>query len=560
MDVRELKEKFFEILAPESSFYLTALVYGVSAGLLTLAVPISAQALVNTVSFGVLIQPLVVLGIVLLMLLIFSGVLNALQTYTIELFQRRFYARMSSRMAVQLLDADYMSDPTMNTAELVNRYFDVMTIQKQTSTLIVGGMAILLQTVLGLILLAFYHPYFLIFDLLLLLMLWAVWALYGKKAIATAIAESKAKYTTAQWLEEIAGGAQFFQTLKRRKAAITISDQKIENYLDKRRKHFRHLFLQMILLLGIYALMSALILGLGGLLVVKGQLSLGQLVAAELVVTIILAGLSKSGKYLESFYDLCGGIDKVSHVLEIPQHSWSNQIPSEAHVFRELGFKNVTFSAFGHKVLLNISLPSGSLSYFFAHQKCTLDLFVQGFSGEIKPVNGSITWGDVDFADISALWVREHMAIIRRPYLMNGTLKENLLAGVPEEQIPASHFNNAMKISGLDKVCDTEELGPQSRIAVSGYPFSDSQLIQVELARAILAAPEIFIFLHSFSSLPSAVKKNILKWAKQESITVLVLSGRRDQLEGFENYYLLEENGTQRFDSSSELVAAAGES
>ena len=69
------------ILRPETPFYLVSIVYGVAVSVLTLAVPISVQSLVNTVTFGFLIQPLIVLSIVLLSILLFSSVLNALQTY-----------------------------------------------------------------------------------------------------------------------------------------------------------------------------------------------------------------------------------------------------------------------------------------------------------------------------------------------------------------------------------------------------------------------------------------------------------------------------------------------
>jgi putative ABC transport system ATP-binding protein len=305
------------ILNPEYPFYISSIIYGIGVSVLTLAIPISVQSLVNTVAFGVLTQPLVVLSIVLLLLLLFSGVLNALQVYVIELFQRRFFARTTLEVTQKLLKSSHEFVYQQNAVEFTNRFFDVMTVQKSFTTLITGGVAVILQTLVGLILLAFYHPYFLVFDILLIISLYYIWALFWRDALGTAVVESKAKYKVASWLEEVARENLFFKSNSRMEYALKVSDKNVIHYLDSRSKHFKTVFYQTILLLGTYALMSSLILGLGGYLVIEGQLTLGQLVAAELVVTVILASFSKAGKFLESFYDLFAAIDKLSQFYDL---------------------------------------------------------------------------------------------------------------------------------------------------------------------------------------------------------------------------------------------------
>ncbi|MDA8793697.1 ABC transporter transmembrane domain-containing protein, partial [Bacteriovoracaceae bacterium] len=316
-------------LKPEASFYLTSVVYGIGVSILSLAIPISVQALVNTVSFGVLTQPIIILSFILLGLLILSGVLNAFQVYVIELFQRHFYTRVSTDITLKLLYSTPKELSKKNGVDLVNRYFDVMTVQKKIAILLTGGITIVLQTIVGLLLLAFYHPYFLIFDIIFIIMLWPVWSIYSKKAIIAATEESKSKYEMATWLEEIARINHFFKNTETKSFAIQRADQNIKSYLINRKKHFYYLFSQNVLLLIIYAVMSSFILGLGGLLVIKEELTVGQLVAAELIVTVILGSFSKFGKYLESIYDLIAATEKISSLYAIDQYKEPESIIDE---------------------------------------------------------------------------------------------------------------------------------------------------------------------------------------------------------------------------------------
>ncbi|MEZ5921942.1 MAG: ABC transporter transmembrane domain-containing protein, partial [Parvularculaceae bacterium] len=309
----------FQILAPEREFYILAAIYGAGISLLSLALPISVQMLINTVANTGLVTPLAVLSLVLFGLLLISGLLNALRIHLMEIFGRRFYARMTSEIALR---AVYATDPyflDVGKGPLFNRYFDMVVVQKAVPDLLIGGFTVVLQALVGFLLVSLYHPLFFAFNLVFIGLIWLVFVLWGGGAVRSAVALSHAKHLTASWLEELAGSNGFFKSARHVAYALKKTDAATARYVDNHRRHFRWKFSQTLSLLIIYAAASATLLGLGGWLVIDGQLTLGQLVAAELILSAVFAGVAQLSAYLGSFYDLSAAIDELSLFFEVPQ-------------------------------------------------------------------------------------------------------------------------------------------------------------------------------------------------------------------------------------------------
>ncbi len=193
-------------------------VFSVIVGILALASPIAVEALVNTVAFGRYLQPIIVLSLILLTFLGFGAAIRALNTYIVEIIQRRLFVRVVEDLAYRLPRVEQEAIDGYYAPELVNRFFDVVTVQKVAVKLLLDGIAIVLQTILGMAVLAFYHPFLLGFDAVLLVCIGFIVIVLGRGAVKTAIAESEQKYKVAAWLEELArhptafklhGGAQF---------------------------------------------------------------------------------------------------------------------------------------------------------------------------------------------------------------------------------------------------------------------------------------------------------------------------------------------------------------
>lgn len=486
-------------------------------------------------------------------LLLISGTLKALRVYVLELFQRQFYARTTSDIALRILNSDHLSLKEHNGEELTNRYFDVMTVQKKATALLTDGLAFVLQTVVGLVLLGFYHPYFLAFDLILIGMIYFVIVFFGKDAIDTAIYESKAKYEVADWLHEMARVDLYFKSKKRKNWAIHFSDKLINKYLDKRAKHFKELFTQTVILLVIYALMSALTLGLGGYLVIDGQLTLGQLVAAELVVTVILTSFAKMGKYLESFYDLCAAVEKISKFYEVPLED--NSLPDQVvgHT-GELHLDNVKHTDHGRNCYFNFKFEAGKIYYLSTILNSSKVICLDLISAVVKPQKGVVLLDGVSFEEINPIQVRDNIYIVNNPNLYRASLDSNIHS--INCDIKKSQIDDVLEIVGLSDLEKNFDEGLDQIILSSGYPLWSSQMLRLEVTKALLADAKIIIFTEVFDMIEKQTRERILEYAKSLGKTVLVFSNKSTYSFDFDAFLSLEHEGFKKYNSPIEIFEA----
>jgi multidrug resistance efflux pump len=292
------------ILKPESPFFWMSIVYVLAISFLSLAVPLSVQFLINSVSFTAMLQPMVVLGLVLLILLTFWAVLNALQFFITEIFQRHFFARIASEVTILLLKSKEQNPKNIPT---VNHFFETITIQKTIPKFLTKTSYTILQGLIGLVLISFYHPIFFLFSIIISVLLYLIWSLFYKQAITSSVAKSQSKYDIVECFEEIAQSKNIVDAgFKNKINSLT------GNYLKSRQERFKSLFSQVILLLVLYAVASVALLMIGGSLILSSQLTIGQLVAAELVLSATLYNFSQLGRDLENFYDLSASCQKLS--------------------------------------------------------------------------------------------------------------------------------------------------------------------------------------------------------------------------------------------------------
>ncbi|MFN5061710.1 MAG: ABC transporter ATP-binding protein, partial [Pseudomonadota bacterium] len=275
--------RIFRLLRGEGRDVAVIFVYALGVGLCSLAIPVGVQALVNSVAFGVVLQPLVVITSLVGGVLLLSGILRVLQLYVVEILQRRLVVRLSLMLAQRIPHVEFQLFQKRFGPEYVLRFMEVFSAQKIISSLLLDGIGVFFQVVVGLVLVSFYHPFFLAFAVILTIIIVVFVGPLGLGGIRSGIRASDAKYEVMTWLQDLARLPIAFKSNRGDSFATERADSLVNDYLLWRSKHFRVLLRQISSTIGLQVIASTLLLGLGGWLVVKGQLTLGQLVAAELI-------------------------------------------------------------------------------------------------------------------------------------------------------------------------------------------------------------------------------------------------------------------------------------
>lgn len=521
--------RLLKLLRPERGELAMILLFALFVGVLALATPIAVEALVNTVAFGRLLQPIVVLSILLFVFLAFAAALVAVQTYVVELIQRRVLVRVVADLAFRLPRARQESFDHAYGPELTNRFFEVVTVQKAISTLFLNGVAIVLQTVIGMAVLAFYHPFLLGFDVFLLLLIAVVIFVFGRNAVKTAIYESKSKYAIGAWLDDLSRNPIAFRIFGGNEFALDKADQLAQGYLVHREKHFHILLRQILLALGLQVVASTVLLGLGGWLVITGQLTLGQLVAAELIVTAIVGSFAKLGKSLEAFYDLLASVDKLGHLFDLPVESHDEYIHPRNEGPASLKLIQASYNYPGTSRGLervNLELSASESVAVVGPAGCGKSTLMDLIFHLRQPRAGRIEFNGIDLKELRCDSVRERMTLARDVEVFQGTVAENVHLHHPDTSI--EDVRKALSILGLlEEVLALPE-GLEHQLTSGASPLTHSQAIRLTLARAIAGKPGLLLIDGLLDSLSDEELTSLVPRIldKRNPWSVLVVTGR----------------------------------
>jgi putative ABC transport system ATP-binding protein len=547
---REVKSLFVLLIGKDRSFLMLAVVYGIAISLLTLAVPVSVQMLINSVAHTASVQAVVTLALILLILLSVSGALHAMQTYVMELFERRFYARITSQFVLRKMYAMHSYYNQINRYELANRYFDIMSVQKIVPSLIIGMFSLILQMIVGIVVVSFYHPWLLLFNICFLLALWIIWRIWAYRAIRTAIDLSAAKYNTARHLEDVAMANSFFKTTSRIDFAIDKTDHLTKHYISERIRHFRHTFRQQIALLGLYAIANSGLLGIGGVLVVSNQLTLGQLVAAELILSAVFYGVSRLRDYLVQYYELCASFEEISRVYALPlERLTGDKLMPEGPL--DLVFDDARFAEGEKHSCFNFTVPARAKIMASCSGHNLQDLLLHTIKRYREADRGRILIGPFDILDYKLHDLRDQIIVLELPTIVECTIREYLMIGAPKATL--SDMNSVLEMVELDERVGELEDGLDTALGVSGIPLTASETLRLKIAGAWLSRPHILVLNEIFDTISFTRRSRIFtRLCQDPEMTVIYFSHRQD-LNMFDDYLFIEPHEQRYFGNVAAL-------
>jgi ABC-type bacteriocin/lantibiotic exporter with double-glycine peptidase domain len=543
----ELGMRVFRVLHGEAHDVAVILLYALAVGLCSLAIPVGVQSIVNSVSFGVVLQPLVVITCLVGGVLLFSGILRILQLVVVEVLQRRLVARLSLSLADRIPHVEFQQFQSKFGPEYVLRFLEVFSAQKNIAALLLDGIALFFQVFVGLVVVSFYHPFFLAFAIVVTLFLVLLVAPLGHGAIKSSIRASDAKYDVATWLQDLARVPILFKSSRGDAFALEHADELVTSYLLWRGKHFRVLLRQVIGSVTIQVLASTLLLGLGGWLVIKQQLTLGQLVAAELIIGIILGGVAKLGRYLDKFYELCASVAKLDALFDVPSEKQSGSFFSPGGEPAQLVISDllVRHEYDSQPILAGVSLsvePGEKVAIWGRNGsgKSTLANCVYRIT---SPRSGRIEIDGHDVREVHPLELRSEIALVRGIDLFHGTIEENLT--LSKTGLPSGRIRDALAMVGVLEDIYALPDGLATELKGQAEPLSRGQASRLVIARAILSDPRLMIIDGVLDGIDETTVGGLLEnlTGPKAPWSLLVLTHESGILDHFPKAYVLD-NGT----------------
>jgi ABC-type bacteriocin/lantibiotic exporter with double-glycine peptidase domain len=464
-------------------------IYGAVVAILSLATPLAVSSLVSTIAFSNLMQPLLVLAVLLAAALLAGGFLRALQLAVVEVLQRRVFVRLVADLAWRLPRLAGHEREGRDASKLVNRFFDVVTVQKVLPPLLIDGTTLLLELSMGLLVLALYSPFLLAFAVILFVGIIIVTVVLGHGGVQSSIDESYAKHDVAAWLDELARHPTLFHSAGPRRLGLQRADEETSRYIEARRRQFRVLLRQAIGGFVLQAIAATALLGVGGVLVIDGTLTLGQLVASELIVGAITANLVKLHKQFESAFDLLASVDKIGALIEL-------DVENEEHGEAPPGNGPLTVTArdvgVGELEGVDICLEAGDkLAILNADGGVSGTIVVDVLLGYRRPETGRVLINNLDVSLWPLQSLRARVQRAGAPEIFEGTLEDNLRVG--REGIDSAAIVEALRFVELDDEFLAGREGLQTRLVPGSRRLDASTAWRLMIARALLGNPGLIV-------------------------------------------------------------------
>lgn len=488
-------QRFISLLELDKRDIRQVFYYAIFAGLVALSLPLGIQAIINLIQGAQVSTSWIVLVIVVTLGVAFQGVLQLMQIRILENIQQKIFMRSSFEFVyrfpkITLAELGHDYPP-----ELANRFFDTLTVQKGLSKILIDFPAALLQIILGLLLLSFYHPFFILYGILLILLVFLLFKSTAKKGLETSLLESKKKYNVAHWIQEVARSLISFKISGSTNLAMKKNDELTAAYLDARESHFKVLMHQFTQMIGFKVLVTLGLLLIGGLLVINQQMNIGQFVAAEIIILLLISSVEKVITGLESFYDVLTSLEKIGQVVdrELEKQEGEDPFAQKKGLTIELNdikynapdgqeiLKGVTF-AFSSKDRIHLSGVSGS-------GKTTL---LKIISGLIEPSSGALYINDISK---QAIWPNAYRANIgqvlpgQTPF--EGSILENIV--FDNKDFDSERLNEVLRQLGLIDFIKKQPNGIHTVIHPEGHKIPITISKRILLARAILHDPKLLV-------------------------------------------------------------------
>ncbi len=553
-------QRFWKLLKPDSKEVRNVYIYSIFSGLISLSLPLGIQTIVNLIQGGQINTSWIILVIFVVLGIAVVGVLQIFQLRITENLQQKIFTRAAFEFSYRVPKIRMEVLYRHYAPELMNRFFDIVTVQKGLSKILIDFSAAFFIVVFSLLLLSFYHPFFILFSIALLMLVYTIFRYTAAKGMRTSLVESKFKYKVAHWLEELSRTATTFKLGGRSELPLEKTDKCVEGYLEARENHFKVLVQQYSLMVAFKVLVAMGLLAIGGILVMDQQMNIGQFIAAEIIVLTVIASVEKLILSIESIYDILTSLEKIGQVtdLELERENGINVEVNPEDAGIEIAIENVSFTYpdANQKTLNNISVSvnKGEILLITGDSNSGKSTLLYILAGLYQVQEGTVSYNKLPAGNLSLNSIREqvgsHMTMER---LFEGTVLDNITLG--REAATFKNVKWAVEELELTEFIKTLPQGYNTMLNAQGKRLPESIVTKLLLARSIASKPKLLLLENTFEHLDEVSGKKIMKFLtnKQNRWSMVAVSSNTYLAKSSDKIVVLKSGKIQHTGTYNEL-------
>ncbi|OAZ03002.1 peptidase domain-containing ABC transporter [Flavobacterium succinicans] len=506
-------QRYYKLLLLDKKDVYQIIFYAIFAGLVSLSLPLGIQAIINFIQSGRVTVSWIVLVVFVVIGVALVGILSLMQLRITENLQQKIFVRSSFEFAARIPRIKFEELYDTYPPELANRFFDTMTIQKGTSKLLIDFSAALLQILFGIILLSFYHPYFIMLGFLLLVLLFLIFKFSYFIGLENSLKVSKYKYKVAGWLQEMARNNYSFRKERNYDFALQKNDKFASEYLNYRESLFNVLKRQFSHLIVFKIIITASLLSIGGYLVISQEMNIGQFVAAEIIILLVINSVEKIILGLETLYDVLTAVEKIGLVTDLTMEEDTNYEADKCYHAITLNAEGlgIQFPGTAKKILndINLKIDQGERAFIEGKNGSGKTTLTRILSGLLHPTEGDLYINDNTFKKINLKQYRSQIGnIIHSETPFEGTILDNIIFNNPD----CSDEDLKWALDGVQLTAYIKSLpkGLETQIFPEGQQLSSSNAQKILLARSIINKPKVLFYEDPTDAMDEKVANEII--------------------------------------------------
>ncbi len=547
---KEQGYKLFKYITKEKKDVTNIYFYAILNGLVQLSVPLGIQSIVSFVMGATMATSIYILIIFVVLGTWLVGYFRLKVMQIIEKIQQKIFVEFSIAFAEKLPKVNLSSTRKYYLPELVNRFFDTQNLQKGISKILLEIPAAIIQIVFGIVLLSFYHPWFLSFGALVILCVVIIFNFTLESGIKSSLEESDKKYETASWIEDIAASVKTFKINSESETHLKGADERVVGYLDHRTSHFRVLVIQYKTIIAFKVIITLAMLAIGTYLLVNQKLNIGAFIATEIVVLSIMSAVEKLIVSLESYYDVIASLAKLTKVTELEEEKNGEIVPAQKEEGMEVEFKNVDFNFNNNIHILqdiNFTIKENTLTVITGELGSGKSLLLNMMAGFYPPTAGSILMNKIPLKNIDKDKLRMEMGVyLEDMRIIQGTVQDNILLG--NENINTEEVLELSEKIGAENISSQFTSGFFTNISETDPEISFSSKKKILLLRAMAGNKKLLLLEDPIDGMNDTFKYKMLQYLEEiKHKTTIVIVSQNSEILHYADQHIHVENGSIKY-------------